>query len=523
MSPVDTAWLRMEELANQMTITAVLTFEAPLDRADLRRAVEERLLSFERFRQRVRRGRFDRRPRWEPDPDFDLDRHLHTVCLPEPAGKAALQEQASALMSRPLPFAHPLWQFHLVENYAGGAALIARLHHCIADGFTLVRVLLSLTDRTPSGAPPDGASGNDLAGAFPGGERGNAGTEAPPPSLRQRVAAALTDFGKKGARGAELLARGAGVLGKLAWPAPEPDTSLRGELGRQKNAAWSAPVPLADVKAAGRALGGTVNDVLMAVLTGALRRYLRERNELPAGDSDLDLRAAVPVNLRPHAEGSSAQEPSAMGNGFGLVFLALPVGRADPQARLAEVRRRMNRIKRSPEAAVLLGLLGLVGASGPAVEERIVSYLARKVTAVATNVPGPQETLYLAGAPMDTLMAWVPKAGRVGLGASIISYDGDVRLGLATDAGLVPEPEAILAAFRRELDALTSRASGERTPGEEEMNAAAESDAEAHSGNTPVPATASSPDRCQATTQAGTQCKLPAQDGARFCHVHRES
>ena len=518
MSPVDTAWLRMEELSNQMTITAVLTVGAPLAMTDLRRVLRERFLLFDRFRQRVRRGRSYQRPRWEPDPDFDLDRHLHAVRLPAPAGKAELQKRASALMSRPLDFSRPLWQFYLIENYAEGAALIARLHHCIADGFTLVRVLLSLTDRAPD-APPGGVPDDDLAGAFPGKRddgRPDDGRpdDALPSSGGQRVVSALRAVGKKSARGAELLARGAGVLGKLVGAASDPGTSLRGELGPRKKAVWSEPVPLADVKAAGRALGGTVNDVLMTAMTGALRRYLRERGELSAGDSREDLRAVVPVNLRPLGEA-----PLTMGNGFGLVFLPLPVGLADPEARLAELRRRMDRLKRSPEAAVLLGILGAVGAGPPAVQDRIVSYLARKVTAVATNVPGPQQKLYLAGAPLETIMAWVPKAGRVGLGISIISYDGDVRLGLAADAGLVPDPEALLAGFRREFDALRSRVPG--VP-EDEADAPRVESGEAERARGPSDAAEAGPDRCQATTQAGTQCKLPAQDGARFCHVHQE-
>jgi WS/DGAT/MGAT family acyltransferase len=519
MSPVDTAWLRMEELSNQMTITAVLTVGAPLAMTDLRRVLRERFLLFDRFRQRVRRGRSYQRPRWEPDPDFDLDRHLHAVRLPAPAGKAELQKRASALMSRPLDFSRPLWQFYLIENYAEGAALIARLHHCIADGFTLVRVLLSLTDRAPD-APPGGVPDDDeLAGAFPGKRddgRPDDGRpdDALPSSGGQRVVSALRAVGKKSARGAELLTRGAGVLGKLVGAASDPGTSLRGELGPRKKAVWSEPVPLADVKAAGRALGGTVNDVLMTAMTGALRRYLRERGELSAGDSREDLRAVVPVNLRPLGEA-----PLTMGNGFGLVFLPLPVGLADPEARLAELRRRMDRLKRSPEAAVLLGILGAVGAGPPAVQDRIVSYLARKVTAVATNVPGPQQKLYLAGAPLETIMAWVPKAGRVGLGISIISYDGDVRLGLAADAGLVPDPEALLAGFRREFDALRSRVPGVL---EDEADAPRVESGEAERARGSSDAAEAGPDRCQATTQAGTQCKLPAQDGARFCHVHQE-
>ena len=505
MSSVDTAWLRMEELVNQMTITGVLTFREPLRRDDFKQVIKKRFLRFDRFRQRVRRGRSFRNPRWEEDPNFDLDHHVRTAQLPAPGGKAQLQELASALMSRPLDFSRPLWEFHVVEGYEEGGAVIARLHHCIADGVTLVRVLLSLTDSTPE-APPGGASGESMANALAdvlgdAGVRSENGAETKRPSVAQRVATTLKRAGREGMCAAELAARGVGVLGKLAWPTPDSDTILRGELGRAKRAAWSEPIPLADVKAVGNVLGGTVNDVLVTALTGALRRYLQERGEPTAG---LDVRAAVPVNLRP------LDAPLTMGNGFGLVFLSLPVGLADPFERLKELRRRMDRLKRSPEAAVLLGILGAVGAAPQAVEEQVVTYLARKVTAVATNVPGPRQQLYLAGAPLETLMAWVPQAGRVGLGASIISYDGQVRLGMATDENIVPRPGAIIDVFYREFDALLERAPGEERATEERS---AEEEAASRS---PV-----SPSRCQATTKAGTQCKLPAQEASSFCHVHQ--
>jgi WS/DGAT/MGAT family acyltransferase len=518
MSNVDAAWLRMEELENQMTITAVLTFSAPLSRADVRRVVEERLLAFDRFRQRVRRGGAFRHPRWAPDPHFDLDHHVRAAELPAPGGKAELQELASRLMSRPLDFSRPLWTFHVVEGYRDeGSAVIARLHHCIADGVTLVRVLLSLTDATPE-APPGGAPGEDMADALLGvGARSEADET---PSWTQRLTSALKRAGRTSAQLARGVARGAGVLGKLAWPSTDPDTVFRGELGRRKNAVWSDALPLDDVKAIGRTLGGTVNDVLLTTVTGALGRYLERHGQRAPG---LDVRAAVPVNLRPLTDA-----PLQMGNGFGLVFLALPVGTRDPVERLRLLRRRMDRLKSSPEAPILLGVLAAVGGTTRSVEDPIVRFLARKLTAVATNVPGPRQTLYLAGAPLETLMAWVPQAGRVGLGVSVISYDGDVRLGLATDAGLVSDPDTLIDAFYREFDALRSRLPGR--PDEEDSGAEAGAEAGDEAGDEdagdggavmqPSPAAQDSPDRCQATTKAGTQCKLPAQDDARFCHVH---
>ena len=560
MSNVDTAWYRMEEVTNQMTITAVLTFGAPLGIEDMRRILRERFLVFDRFRQRVQ---LDRRPfsnpRWEEDPSFDLDNHLKLVQLPAPGSKAQLQDLASDLMSRPLDFSRPLWMFHVVEGYEGGGALIVRLHHCIADGVTLVRVLLSLTDATADASLQDTSHRNGTENGTESDDAANDAAEAPPavdeppqggeeePSSQsfslRRLASVLKQVGRKSARLAALIVRCLRVLGKLVWPVPDPDTAFRGTLGRAKRATWSDPVSLEDVKAIGRELGGTVNDVLLTVVTGALRRYLERRSEPTKG---LDMRAAVPVNLRP------PEAPLAMGNAFGLVFLALPVGTRNPVERLQILRRRMDRLKGSPEAPLLRKILGLVGAGMRTLQNGIVSYLARKVTAVATNVPGPQETRYLAGAPLETLMAWVPQAARVGLGISVISYDGQVRLGLATDAHIVPDPEVVIEDFCREFEALRRRVpereparaftssgpSAGRPPrlppvpdreagGDGEVvqtsaqNDAAPEEAGASAQREEASAPKTGPDRCQATTKAGSQCKLPAQDGSHFCHVHR--
>jgi WS/DGAT/MGAT family acyltransferase len=249
--------------------------------------------------------------------------------------------------------------------------------------------------------------------------------------------------------------RAAGAVGAdlfhLATLRGQRDTMLRGPLGRSKRAAWSAPIPLADVKEIGRALGGTVNDVLMAAAAGALSRYLREQGEDPAG---LELRTAIPVNLR-------APEQRDLGNYFGLVFLDLPLGLDhDPRARFLELKKRMDALKHSPEPFVLLQMMRVTGGGPRWLEELVVRFLGAKTTAVLTNVPGPREPRYLAGRRIRTVMFWVPQAGRVGLGISIFSYAGEVRLGVSVDEQLVPDPERILEAFPRELDALRRTALG---------------------------------------------------------------
>ena len=244
---------------------------------------------------------------------------------------------------------------------------------------------------------------------------------------------------------AQFGASSAVALSRLLLMSPDPQTLFKGELGVSKRAAWSAPIALDDIKAIGRAVGGTVNDVLLAAVTGALRRYLLGRGAQVDG---LDVRAAVPVNLR------APNEPPTLGNRFGLVFLSLPIGADDPLDRLYDLKQRMEAIKGSPEALVTFGVLHAMGLMTSQLQDVGMALFGSKATAVMTNVPGPRETIYLAGAPVRELMFWVPQSGRLGLGVSIISYAGQVRLGVATDVRLIPDPDTIIGAFHDEFELL---------------------------------------------------------------------
>ena len=460
LSNVDAAWLKMEDPTNLMMVTGVLTFPRPLDMAYLRALIESRLLQFDRFRQRVVRPALPFAPAyWEPDPHFNLGAHLHCVGLPHPRDKGALQRLVSDLMSTSLDFSKPLWQMHVVDGYAPdgrheGGALIVRLHHALADGMALIGVLLALTEMVPGALPPmppaNGAyDGDDAPGRLSEWE-----------AIQWRTAELVgkgLDVGRRAVieglesylnndRPRQLAEQGADyahALSKLVLRAPDPPTPFRGRLGVAKRVAWSRPLPLGEIAAMRRATGATVNDLMTAAVTGGLRRYLEARGEAP-----VDFRAAVPVNLR------GLHEMGALGNKFGLVFLDLPVSVVDPRRRLDTIRFRMEALKGSPEAPVSLDVLAAVGFSAQAVQEAVVRIIGTKATAVLTNVPGPPIPLYLAGQPIDSLMFWVPQSGRLGLGISILSYAGHVTVGVATDAGLVPEPDEIVLGFYGEYDEL---------------------------------------------------------------------
>jgi WS/DGAT/MGAT family acyltransferase len=449
MSRVDTAWLRMERPTNPMMITGVLMFAEPMSLTQLKQVIRQRFLAYARFRQKPVEGATG--AQWVEDKDFDLDWHVRLSALPGRPGKAsekrALERFVSQLASSPLDATKPLWQFHLIERYQGGSAVVARIHHCYADGIALVQVLLSLTDTSR-----ESSSASRLDQAW-------LKEEAAPVARRVGAMERYMKLGSKAlGQGmammsdpslATLLAKEGGDIAKelvyaLSLP-DDPPSLLRGRLGVSKRVAWAEPLDLEEVKAVGRACGCTVNDVLMAAAAGALRSYMQERGEHLEG---MSLRATVPVNLRP------LEHARKLGNHFGLVFLDLPVGESNPLRRLERVADCMNQLKSSRQAIVAYGLLAALGVAPQPVQELALELFSRKASAVATNVPGPQQPLYMAGCTLRDIMFWVPQTGSIGLGLSILSYRGKVHFGLITDARLIPDPDGVVRRFGEEFEKL---------------------------------------------------------------------
>ncbi len=443
-SLVDAAWLHMDEPTSMAMIVGVITFEKPLELAALRKLMRALVQRVPRFRQRVREPRLGLGvPQWEDDPHFDLDAHLHRIALPAPHDQNALHDLVGDLMSTPLDFTKPLWQYHLVENYDGGCALICRLHHAMADGLALVQVLLSMADS----APPSG-NGTEKHARASKKPRESVVDQTLRLALRgARFANALTSDSQMLRQAARFGASGSLALGKLLLIGPDTPSLFKGNVGVIKRAAWSKPLALNDVKFVSKAFEATINDILISSVTGALRRYIEGRGETTQG---MNLRAMIPVNLRD----VNQLDLEHLGNQFGLVFLDLPVGIREPTARMSVLKDRMDEIKGTPEALVAYGILGVIGAT-PSVMEKVINRLfSMKASAVMTNVPGPREPLYLMGSRINGLMFWVPTPANLALGVSIISYAGQVVVGVGTDAGLVPDPEEIVNAFVEEFRAL---------------------------------------------------------------------
>jgi WS/DGAT/MGAT family acyltransferase len=451
LTGVDAAWLRMDDPTNLMTITAVLVLEDPIDVGAFKALLRERFLGFTRFRQRVQDP--EGSPHWALDPHFDLDRHVRRGALPGAAGPAELKARVSELMSEPLDRSKPLWHMELIEDYQGGSAVVARLHHCIGDGIALVQVLLSLTDEhfDPARFPTTEHARSLIPGPVRAAWRAAKGTAAAGSRLLAEGVESLLRPSHALHRAKQGMSLGA-ALSKFALLSRDGDTPLRGDLQVAQRATWSGPLDLTTVKRVGHAINAKVNDVLLGAVAGGLRHYLEARD---APTDEETVRALIPVNLRP------PEQAFELGNQFGLVYLDLPVGLDDRLERVLTVKARMDEIKGSSEAVAAYGVLEALGYAPVEVEEKAVRFFGNKASAVMTNVPGPQEQLHIDGRRVQHVMPWVPRAGRIGLGISVFSYNGAVRLGVACDAHLIPEPDTIVEGFEAEVDRLATDLSAE--------------------------------------------------------------
>jgi WS/DGAT/MGAT family acyltransferase len=459
MSRVDTAWLRMDSDVNLMMIVGIWLVTPALQIGPVRDRIGAKLLQYDRFRQKALVDATG--AHWAFDDDFDLDNHVVETRLERRKGETerhALQRLCGRLATVPLDHTRPLWQFHFIGHYEGGSAMIARIHHCIADGIALTAVMQSLTD-----------GGNDppkrRRPAGDGHAHGDAGdwlTDAVLKPLTDITVKAIGVTGDRVARSMEALSHpqqplagsidmartGVQIASDVAALALMPDdspTRLKGHGNGHKVVAWNEPVPLSDVKTISKGLNCSINDVLLSCAAGAIGQYLRHQGDDPTGK---EIRAMVPVNLRP------VEKAWQLGNRFGLVPLVLPIGIENPIERVYAVRRRMDELKGSYQPLLAFGILAVTGLFIKPVQDAVLNMFARKATAVMTNVPGPAEPLRFCGATLRQNIFWVPASGDIGVGVSILSYAGGVQFGLITDEKLCPQPQQIIDRFEPEFEKL---------------------------------------------------------------------
>ena len=413
MSKVDTAWLHMDGSHNLTMIVGVLVLRPGLAYADLVNHVQQRLPCYPRFVQCAVEDASG--ARWVRDPEFHISNHLVLEKLPRRSPtkqQQALQDRLGVLCMQPLDRKHPLWQFHLVEHYQGGSALMLRIHHCMADSMAPMAVIQALVDGTSEPVPkpgkwphPDSIEEWLLQGFLQ--------------PVTQQAVHTLEAAGDSAAR----------ALALALMPPDDSASRLKGQPGTHKRMAWCAPLPLAEVKAVGKALHCSVNDVLLSCVAGAMGAYLRSQGEEV---KDKNIRTMVPVNLRP------LEQASHLGNQFGLVPLLLPIGLDNPVERIYAVHQRMRVLQHSMQPMLTYSLL-------------VLDLFAKKTTAIMSNVPGPANKLTLCGSTVDETLVWVPQTGSVGLGVSILSYGGGVQFGLMADATLCPEPQQLVDLFEPEF------------------------------------------------------------------------
>ena len=425
LSRADAAWLHAEAPNNHFVVTSLALLDSPVDFAHFKTMLRHRVAMHPRLTQVVSDpGLPVIPPRWEPVRDFDLDAHLHRSALPGRGGSDELAAFIGDLVGRPLDLGRPLWESYVVQGGDGCDAVITRFHHALGDGQAMGRMLLTLTDRTAEGWRHT-----------PHARRGAPASR----DGRSAFARVIDSLPPAGAL-ARSAAGAAGTFARLTLLDPDRPTPLRGTLGLVKAVAWSAPIPLQDVKRVARATETTVNDVLVSAIAGGLGEHLRSTGVDTRG---LRIRAMVPVNLRP------LDDTATTGNRFSLVFLELPVGVTGAWERLMRVKVEMDRIKASQEPGIgwmLVQGLGLL----PAGLERMASgFYADKASLVLTNVIGPREPIYLAGARVRQLTFWEPESGGLGVGVSIYSYAGEVTVGVVSDRKLIARPQQITQAVTR--------------------------------------------------------------------------
>lgn len=476
LSAEDNAFLLAEGPTTPMHASAVEIFDAgPLRREDggidadaIRDAYAASLHRVPRYRQKIAWIPFARRAVWIDDPHFNLDYHVRHVSLPRPGGMAELKRVASRVMEHHLDRARPLWEIWIIEGLEHDRfAIIAKTHHCMIDGASgveLAQILFSPDAQTRAQAPrrfvprrrprPLELLRDEMLHAA---------------SLPLRSATGLRRFLRESQDLRGELATRVGALGELAGLAVQgtSETPLNGRLSPHRRFDWLT-LSLHDARAMRKAFGCTVNDVVLATVTGALRSFLRSRQVRPEG---LRFRVSAPVSVR--TEG----ERGVPGNRVSSWIVELPLGQPDRRKQLAAIHAETQRLKTSHNAQ---GIDMLMSAAewAPA---GIVSLGARlasgPINTVVTNVPGPQIPLYMLGARLRAMFPQVPLLENLGLGIALLSYDGQMHWGFTADYELVPDLPLFVEAVAHSFAELAQEAGvklASREPPEEAQAAAPE-------------------------------------------------
>jgi WS/DGAT/MGAT family acyltransferase len=446
LSAMDRQFLEIESPAAPMHVFGVSAYEAAplrgetggLDFGRLRKAIEATLPRIPRYRHKLAWTPLERRPVWVDDASFELDYHVHHACLPPPGGEEQLKRLMEWIVERPLDRTRPLWEMWFVEGLDGGAqfAVITKMHHCMLDGGAGVNLmaLLLRPDADPGAHVPAPWTPRPASGALALG----LGEVARRASTPLRALRGALRFGREHPDLAAALAERVAAVGALLANAlPGSATPLNGTLGAHRRLDW-LELPLAEMNALRSALGCSLNDLVLAAVTGGLRRLLRRRK---VALEHLDFRVSVPVDVR------REEERRGMGNRVSSWIVRLPLAVADPLDRVAAIAERTRALKATHQA-VAIEMLMAAAEEVPLLFSLATRAQRGQVHSIVTNVPGPPIPLYLLGCRARTMQPFVPLFPGMGLTVAVLSYDGRLFWGFLGDPDRVPE----IAAFRGDVE-----------------------------------------------------------------------
>jgi diacylglycerol O-acyltransferase len=444
IAPEDLTWLLMDEPHNLMHVNGLIGFDELPDTDALVDIVMERMVRKYRVLSQVAVKR-DGAWMWEDDVDFDIHRHVRRVTLDD-ASTDAVRDYVSAQLSVPFDRLRPLWEIQILTGPDGdGGYVYHRFHHGIGDGIRLVQMLLALCDPA-EGAAPAAVGRNTSGDHHPLGLLHHLGDAFDLARHPHKLVDALSGLASTD----NTVANSVREIGRMLLSDGHDAEAWSGHAGVDKSVAWVEGVPLDGLRAVARARGATLNDVLLAAVSLALGDYLAERRI-----SDVtDLSWMMPVSLQP----IDTALPDRLGNHFVVVMLSMPLGIHDAGDLIDEIHRRTTRLKHSAEPMVAYGFQRVVAESPAAVARRLTTFFTGKTIGQLTNVPGPRVAMTLAGAPVRSILGWVPTSGDQPLGVSLFSYDDTLSVGVATDHRMIPDPLHFVELVEHHLAALAQTA-----------------------------------------------------------------
>ena len=427
LSPVDAAFLHIEDRSNRMQLAGVLIFDGPApDFASFRDEIARCLPHLPHFRQRLRRSTLGvLRPSWVDDDAFDLDYHLRRVALPQPGGHAEIAALIDEMTALPLDLQRPLWELTLVEGIDGGFGIALKVHHCMVDGLSIMDIFAVLCspdpDRRHPSAPP--------------------WTPEPVAPWWKRVDARLPDV-------PDLLTTARRLRRATALTGRAPATRFNSGPSSAVRRTEYLTVPIDVVHDIRSVHATTVNNTVLAVVTGALRSYLVRHDELV--DS---LHAFVPVNRR------DPKDRGTLGNQIAMTYPALPVGEPDPGLRIGKVIVAVGDATRDQQAddtAALLHLTRFAPQPIAAAVNRVMQFDSDMFNLTVTNVPGPAVPVYFQGRELRMILGATPLTRKHALTIAVLSYRGELTFSVTTDPRRVPDVAEIVADIRAANELLHS-------------------------------------------------------------------